>query len=112
MYLRKPLLQPPRQVEEILERQVRMEATHDVKFCYRFRISRSRRLECFLQGHGVCPRGVLLTPKRAQAAIGHTHIGRVDMAVYVEVGIVSMHPLAHIIRQPSDSKDVLRLVER
>jgi len=65
-----------------------------------------------LRGPWCIRRHALGAAKGAQAAVGHAYVGRIDMAVHVEVGDVAMHPLAHMVGQPADGQDVTGAIER
>ena len=110
--LGKRCFEPAHQVEEILERQVRVQSAHDVKLGHRLRIARGRRLPRLFERHGVAGRVALLAPEGAQLAGRHAHVGGVDVAIHVEVSHVAVHPLAHMVGQPAHRQHVRRAVER
>src|SRR5215472_11073151 len=112
MHLRKTLLQAGAQIEKILKRQVRMQATDDMKLRDRFGISGSCGLEGFLECHGIGTGRVFLASESAQAAGRHTDICRIDMPIDIEIGPVAMHPLADKIGHPSYRENVACPVER
>src|SRR5947208_3314507 len=112
MHLRETLLESGNQVEKVLEWQIGMQTTDNVKLGDRFAIAGSCGLESFLESHGVRSRHVFFSPESAKTAGGHTNIGGVDMAIDVEVRPIAMHSLPNRIRQPSDSKDVATAIER
>ena len=93
----KALLEARHQIEKILERQIGMEPTDDVKFCYSLAIAGSSCLPGFLERHGVGTWRVFLPAKGAQTACRHTYVRRIDMAVNVKVGIVAVQSLTHVI---------------
>src|SRR5947207_2842629 len=47
----------------------------------------------------------------APPAGSHADVGGIDMAVYVEIGNVAMHPLAHLICQPTHCQNISRTIE-
>ena len=96
--MREALLEPRNQIEEILERQVRMQTSHDVELGNRFRVARSGRLESLFQGHGVSARRVFLAAKSAQPAGGNADIRGINMAIDVEISLVAVQKLASVIR--------------
>src|SRR5664279_3122113 len=112
MHLRKSFLQPRDQIDVVLERQIGVQPANNVKLRYRLAVAGSGGAPDFLQRHGVGAGGILLATEGAQAAGRHANIGVVDVAVHVEVGDVTVHPLANVVRQPTDRQDVTRAVER
>ncbi len=112
MHLRKTLFQPGNEIEKVLERQIGMQSADDVKLRDRFGVAGSCSLESFLESHGVSARRFFFSAESAQTASGHTNIGRIDVAIDVEIGRIAMHSLAHGISQPSHSEDVAAAVKR
>src|ERR1041384_1308818 len=47
----------------------------------------------------------------AQLAINDADVGVIDVTIDVVVGVVAVEPLANLIREPSDSDDVVGFVE-
>src|SRR5579864_158390 len=111
MDLRETLLEAGNQVEEVLKRQIGMQAADDVELRDRFAVAGGGRLEGFLECHGVSARRVFFPPESAEAACGHANIRRIDVAIYVEESLVAMHALTNRIRQPTDRQDVRGTVE-
>src|SRR4030095_3681910 len=74
-------------------------------------ISGSCSLECFFKGHGVSPRRVFLAAEGAQSASCHTDIGGIQMTIDVEIRLVAMHPLAHMVCQPTDCQDIAATIK-
>src|SRR5579863_10020806 len=105
MNLRKTLLKAGNKIEEILERQIGMQHSDDMKLGYRFTVAGGRRLKSFFERHSIGARSVFLPSKRAQATSCYANIGGIQMAVDVEVRPVAVHPLTDGIRHPSDSQD-------
>ena len=68
-------------------------------------------LESFFQRHGVGAGRVFLAAEGAEPAGGDADVGRIDVAVDVEVGLVAVHALAHVIGEPSDGEDVAGAIE-
>src|ERR1700680_837919 len=99
MDLREALLEAGNQVEEILKRQIGMEAADDVELGHRFAIAGGSGLEGFLECHGVGTWSIFLSAESTKPAGGHAHIRGINVAVDVEVGLVAMHALPHGIRQ-------------
>ena len=106
MDLRKALLKPGNQVEEILKRQVGMQSADDVKLRDRLGITGSGSLESFFQRHGVGARACPSCVRRHTAAGGHANIGRIQMAVDVEVRLVAVHAFANVVGHPADGQNV------
>src|ERR1039457_6984225 len=87
-------------------------AANDVKLRDRLAVAGSGGAPDFFQRHGVGAGGILLAAEGAQAAGRHANIGVVDVAGHVEVGDGTVHPLANVVRQPTDCQDVTRAIER
>ena len=111
VHLRKALLQAGAQIEEILKWQIGMQAADDVELGDRLGVSGGRGLEGFFERHGVGAGRVLLAAEGAQAAGGHADVGRIDVAVDVEVRLVAVHALAHVVGQPAHGEDVAGAIE-
>jgi len=88
-----------------------MQAADDMEFGDRFRVPGCRGLEGFFQRHGVSAGSVFLAAKSTKTAGRNTDIRRVDMAINVEVGLVSVQALADVIREPADREDVPGLIK-
>src|SRR5450631_3548832 len=88
-----------------------MQSADNVKFGDRLAVSRGCGLESFLQRHGVGAGRVLLAPKSTQAAGRHADVGRIQVAVDVEIRRVPVHPLADMIGQPAYGQDVTRAIK-
>src|SRR5207302_10359653 len=76
------------------------------KLCDRFRIAGCCGLKSFVERHRICARSIFLASKSAQPAGSYADVGGIDMAIYVEIGNVAMHPLAHMICQPTHGQDI------
>ena len=108
--LREALLQSRNEVEEVFERQIRVQSADDVELRDRLSVAGGRGLPCLLQGHCVGALASLLAAEGAETAGSNTDIGRIDMPIDVEVGQVAVHLLAHPVRQPSHGEQIARLV--
>src|SRR5271156_4851093 len=75
-------------------------------------VAGSRCLERFSKRHSVRARSILLAPKSAQPASRHANIRRIDMAIDVEVSLVTMHPLPNPVSQPTHRQNVARPIKR
>ena len=112
MDLRKPLLQAAQHLAIPIERQLRMQAAHDVELGDRFAVAVAGAFPDLFERHGV-RLGILgALSESAQAATGDADIGRIDVAVDVEIGDVAVQALAHAIRHPADAQQIGRAVER
>ena len=112
MHLGKALLQPAHQVHEVLKRQIGMQAADDVKLGHRLGVARARSLPRLFERHRVRSGLALLAAEGAQPAGGDADIGRIDVAIDVEVGHIAVQPLAHQVRQPAHRQNVAAAVER
>ena len=100
MNLRESFLQSGNKIEEIFERQVRVQTPNDVKLGDSFGVARRGRLPRLLQRHRVRTFGSLLATEGTQTARRNANVRWIDVAIHVEVRNVSMHPLTNPIRQP------------
>ena len=89
-----------------------MQAAHNVKFRDRLAPAFARRLPDLFERHRVRIRIALLLAERAQPATRHADIGRIDMAVDVEIRDIAMHAFAHDVGQVAQRQHVARAVER
>src|SRR3984957_9143784 len=111
MDLRKTPLQAGNQIEKILKRKIGMQAAHNVKLCDRFAVTRCRGFERFIKRHGVCARRVFLFPEGTEPAGSYADIGGIQMAIDVEVGLVTVQALTHGVCHPADSENITGAVE-
>ncbi len=111
VHLRESLLQSGDELQEVLERQIGMQASDNVELGHGFGVAGSGGLPDLLQRHGVGAGPVFLAAKGAEAAGGYADIRGIDVPVDVEVSHVPMHALAHMIRQPANGQDVGRTVK-
>ena len=84
-----------------------MQAADDMKLGDRFAVAGRGRLPCFFESHGVTGGVALFASKGAELAGRDANVGRIDVAIDIEVGHVAMHPLTHIIGQPANRQHVL-----
>ena len=89
-----------------------MQSTDDVELGDRLGVSGGCGFESFFQRHGVSAGRIFLASEGAEAAGGDADVGRIDVAIDVEVGLIAMHALANVVRQPADGEDVAGAVER
>ena len=106
MYLREALFQPAQHLAKPIQRKLRMQAAHNVKFRHRFGPADSRRLPDLFERHGVRIRIFRTFAKGAKPTTGHADIGRIDVPVDVEIGTVAMKPFTHQVGHVADSKQV------
>ncbi len=108
--LRKALLQAAQHLAVPVERQLRMQAAHDVEFGNGFRVTMPGLFPDFLQRHGV-RLGILgALAERTQFAARHADIGGIDVAVDVEEGGVAVEAFADLVGQPADAQQIGRAV--
>src|SRR3954471_16685028 len=112
VHLRKALLQSGNEIEEILKRQIGMQAADDMKLGYCFTVAGSRGFKCFVEGHRVSPRRILFPSESAQPAGGYANIRRIDMAIDVEISLVAVHSFANVISQPTDCENIASAIQR
>ncbi len=112
MHASEALLQSANQPQEIIKRQIRMQATDDVEFRGPFAHALFRALVNFLQRKRVRARRARISAKRTQLAVRHANIGGIDVPVDIEVRHVAVPLLANVIRQPSNRQQIRRAVKR
>src|SRR5579885_630167 len=83
-----------------------MQTADDVKFGDGLAPAAAGRFPDLFQGHGVRLGIAYAFAERAQPATGDAHVGRVDVAVYVEVGDVAADALANQIGEPADAEQI------
>ena len=106
MNLGEPFLQSAYQIEEVFQRQIRVQPADDVKLRDRLGVARRGSLPGLFESHRVPGRVALLAPEGAQLACRDTDVGWIDVAIHVEVRNVPMHPLAHVVGQPPHRQNV------
>ena len=112
MHGRAALLQAAHHVQEILKRQIGVQAADHVKFRGAFAHALFGALVNFLQRKCIGAGSIGVAAKSAQLAVGHANVCRVDVAIYVEEAGVSVAVLAHVVGQPADGQQVRRAVQR
>src|SRR5271156_1088048 len=110
--LRKALLQPRAEVEEIVKRQIGMQSANDMKLSDRLGVARGSRFESLLKRHGVGARRILFAAEGAKAAGRDAYVRRIDVAIYVEVSLIAMHALADVIGHPAHRENIAGAVQR
>jgi hypothetical protein len=83
-----------------------------VKFGDGLGVSGGGGFESFFKRHGVSAGRVFLAAEGTEAAGGDTDVGRIDVAIDVEVRLVPVEALADVIGEPADGEDVAGAVER
>ena len=106
VHLGETLLEAANQIEEELKRQIGVQAADDVKLGDCLGIAGGRGFPSLIEGHGVTRRVAFFAAEGAQLAGRHAYIGRVDVAIDVEVGHVAVHPLAHMVSQPAHCEHI------
>ena len=112
MHLRKALFQAAQHLAVPVQRQLGMQAAHDVEFGDGFAIALAGLVPDLFKRHRVCLGIALLLAERAQLATGHADIGRIDVAIDVEVSLVAVQPLADLVRQPADPQQIRSAINR
>src|ERR1051326_981347 len=88
-----------------------MQAADNMKFCDRLRVAGSSGLERLFQRHGVSAGRIFLAAKSAKSARSYANVGRIDMAIDVEVSHVPVQAFTNMIGQPANGKYVRRAIE-
>ena len=89
-----------------------MQAADNVEFRGAFGNAFRGARENFVERKSVSTRRIGRTPESAQLAVRHADIRRIDVPVDVEVADIAVALLAHVIREPADRQQVVRLEER
>jgi hypothetical protein len=110
MNARPNLLQAAQQVGVVTERQAGMQAVDDVHFGNRFAAALAELVEDLLHRHRVrAGHPFLQARERAEQARSLTHVRRLEAQVVIEVSARAVAPLALLIRDPPECKQILRL---
>ncbi len=112
VHLRKTLFEAANEIEEEFEGQVGVQTADDVKLRDGLRIARGGCFPGLVECHGVAGGVTFLAAKGAELAGSHADVGRVDMAIDVEVGEVAVHPLTDMVGQPAHRQNVRRGIKR
>src|SRR5690349_14042703 len=99
------------EIQEVLEREVRMQSANNMELGHCFGISRRCRLPGFFERHGVSALGVLLASEGAKATGGNTNIGGIDVAIHVKERGVAPHAFSDVIGEPSNGENVRRAIQ-
>src|SRR5258708_11863862 len=89
-----------------------MQAADNVKFRGAFANTLLRALVNFLQRKRVRARRAGIAAKRAQLAVRHANIGRINVPIDVKVRDIPVSLLANVIRQPPNRQQIRRAVKR
>ena len=113
MNLREALLQAANQIQVIVEGQIRVQATYDVKFGRAFADALGGALKHFIESpaKSIGTGRVRRAPKGAKLAMGHADVRRIDVAINVVVAEVAVTLFANVIRKPAQRQHVVGLEE-
>src|SRR5579883_1695625 len=89
-----------------VERELGMQAAHNMKFGHGFRISPACRFPNLFKRHGVAVRIFRFLSKGAKPAACYADIGRIYMPVDVEIRHIAMHSLTHQVGHKAESQNV------
>src|SRR5207244_10899052 len=92
--------------------QIRVQAAYEVELQGAFARALFRAGVNLFQGEVVGARRAGVAGKSAELAMSDTHVGRIDVAVDVEIGDFAVFFLAHVIGQPANGQQVGRTVQR
>src|SRR5882762_1542942 len=106
------LLQPADHLQEIFERQIRVQAAHDVEFQRAFARALFGAGINLFQGEVVRTRRAGVAAKGAELAMSDTYVRRIDVPVDIEISHVAVLFFTHVIRQPANGQQVRRAVQR
>ncbi len=88
-----------------------MEPADNVKFGDGLAVSGGGGFKGLFERHGVGAGCVFLAAEGTKAAGGDADVGRINVAVDVEIGLVAVKTLAHVIGQPAHGENVAGAVE-
>ena len=106
VHLGKALLEAAQHLAEPVQGQFGMQSAHDVEFGDGLAPALAGAVPDLFQGHGVRLGVAHALAEGAQPATGHAHVGRVDVAVDVEIGGVAVQALAHEVGQVAEREDI------
>src|SRR6202171_6805747 len=89
-----------------------MQAADDVEFGGAFADALFGALVDFFECKGVSAGSVGIAAESAELAMGDANVGRVDVAIDVEVGDVAVALLADVVGEPTDGEEIGRAIER
>src|SRR5712692_4094196 len=101
VHARAALLESSHQVQEIMERQVRVQAADQVKLGGAFADALLGARKDLFERKGVRAGSIGAAAESAQPAMRHADVGGVDVAVDVEVADVAVALLADVVVQPA-----------
>ncbi len=88
-----------------------MQSANNVEFRRAFANSLFGALINFFEGVSVGARRIRVAAKRAQLAMRHADVGRIDMAIDVEISNVAVFFFAYVVGQPADGEQIRRTVK-
>src|ERR1700751_904289 len=89
-----------------------MQSTDNMKLRGTFCDSITGALVDFVQGEIVSAGRIGRATKRAELAVRHANVRGIDVAIDVEIRDVAVLLLAHVIREPADGEQIMRLIQR
>ena len=96
----------------MVEGKVRVQAADDVELRCAFANALLGALINLFQRKSVGTRGVGIAAKRTQPAVRHADVGRINVAVDVEIRHVPVALLANVVGQPAHRQQVRRAVKQ
>src|ERR1700733_9806731 len=88
-----------------------MKAADDVKFSRALVDTLLGTMPDFFQRKFIGAGRVFVAPESAQLAMSAANVGRIDVAVHVEVANVTMALLTNVVGEPTDRKQIAGLIE-
>src|SRR5262249_35048595 len=107
MDLREALLEAAQHLAKPVERQLRMQAADDMELRDRLAPALACPMPNLFERHSIGLRIAHPFAERAQSATGHTDVGRIDVAVDVEISGIAVQALAHDIREIAERQNVV-----
>ncbi len=106
------LFQTSDELEKVVKGQIRVQPADDMKLRGALAHALLRSPVNLLERVRVRAGRIRVAAKGAQLAMGNADVRGIDVAVHVVVGDVAVTLFAHVIRQPADTQQVRRTVER
>src|SRR5258708_10283462 len=111
MHARAALFKAADELKEMIERQIRMQSAHDVKFRCAFADALLGAVVDLFKSERVGAGSVGIAAEGAQLAMCDADVRRIDVAVDVVIGDVPVALLADVVCEPADGQQIRRAIQ-